>query len=164
MSYCPNCGFSLGQNYRYCPECGILVNENDTAIENTVLDRTVRINSRIIVVGPATYLLNDIKSATVKKIEKSKTETTFYVVLGGALIGMVWGFADSLSDLDGWDYLTLLIAIGMILFSIINSVRNVLYSVDINTSFGDSSIHMTKDKETAQRIVNAINKQIQISW
>jgi len=118
----------------------------------------VKITNQRAIMGTKTYALSKLASVRVHEDEPRLFLPVFYL-----LIAAICSVLVALSNMDDYShFLTngLYIAIVVFLFFLLS--RKTKYSVRIRSSAGEMTIWVTNDRDSAERIVTAINKAISL--
>ena len=127
--------------------------------EITILkEGNVKITNQRAIMGTKTYALSKLASVRVYEDEPKLFLPVFYL-----LIAAICSVLVALSNMDDYShFLTngLYLAIVVFLFFLLS--RKTKYSVRIRSSAGEMTIWVTNDRDSAERIVTAINKAISL--
>ena len=126
-------------------------------METTLLrDGNVKITSEKVVIGQKSYSISKFISARLHVREPVLFLPVFYMLMAAVCAALV-----ALSDLDDYGYylkIGLYIGIGALLFFLLSTKTK--YSVRIRSSVGELNLLEGNDKDSAERIVIAINEAI----
>ena len=127
--------------------------------EITILkEGNVKITNQRAIIGAKTYALSKLGSVHVYEDEPTLFLPVFYMLIAAICLALV-----AISDMDDYShFLTngLYIAIVGFLFFLLS--RKTKYSVRVRSSAGEMTIWITNDRDSAERIVIAINKAISL--
>ena len=127
--------------------------------EITILkEGNVKITNQRAIIGAKTYALSKVASVRVYEDEPKLFLPVFYMLIASVCLALV-----ALSNMDDYSHLLtngLYIAIGGFLFFLLS--RKTKYSVRVRSSAGELTIWVTNERDSAERIVVAINKAISL--
>ena len=127
--------------------------------EITILkEGNVKITNQRAILGAKTYALSKIASVRMHQDEPALFLPVFYMLIAAICSALV-----AVSNMEDYShFLTngLYIGIGGFLFFLLS--RRTKYSVRVGSSAGEMTIWATNDRNSAERIVTAINKALSL--
>lgn len=117
-----------------------------------------RITNQRAIIGARTYALSKLTSVRIYEDEPKLFLPVFYL-----LIAAICSFLVAVSNMDDYSHFltnSLYIAIVVFLFFLLS--RKTKYSVRVRSSAGEMTIWVTNDRDSAERIVTAINRAINL--
>ena len=127
--------------------------------EITILkEGNVKITNQRAIIGAKIYALSKLASVRIYEDEPKLFLPVFYMLIAAVCLALV-----AVSNMADYSHLLtngLYIAIAGFLFFLLS--RKTKYSVRVRSSTGEMTIWATNDRDSAERIVSAINKAISL--